>query len=222
MPKPHRHQPVPASAAGGKSAYPGRLIAVIGNSGVGKTTLVRALCAVADFTPALEQHGERPFQAQFAIEHACFGLANQIDYLLYRAEQEFDLRRTADLGIVDGGLDLDFYGFTQLFQRRGYLTDAEFDLCARQHALLRSLLPAPDLYLFLDAPVEVALARHAARGRVLEIAAQRDLADLDELVRAWMWTIDPNQVYVVDASEEAMLDRESVRVLAAALLERLS
>jgi hypothetical protein len=37
-----------------------------------------------------------------------------------------------------------------------------------------------------------------------------------------MWTIDPNQVYVVDASEEAMLDRESVRVLAAALLERLS
>ncbi len=43
----------------------GQLIAIVGTSGVGKTSLARALRAAHPFNVGLEQHAERPFQALF-------------------------------------------------------------------------------------------------------------------------------------------------------------
>ena len=72
----------------------GKLITIIGPSGVGKTALVRALARAHDFATALEQHDKRPFQALFKQDPR-YGLANQIDYFLLRAEQERTLRATS-------------------------------------------------------------------------------------------------------------------------------
>ena len=66
----------------------GKIIVVIGNSGVGKTTLCAALSAAGPFAVGLEQHAERPFQALMAADPPRYALANQVDYLLRRAEQE--------------------------------------------------------------------------------------------------------------------------------------
>jgi deoxyadenosine/deoxycytidine kinase len=108
----------------------GKLIAVVGASGVGKTSLVKALTQTGNFAVAFEQHTERPFQALFKRDPQ-YGLANQLDYLLYRTEQEKEIRSSGNIGLVDGGLDLDFQGFTRLFHARGLLSDLEFDLCHR-------------------------------------------------------------------------------------------
>jgi len=95
-----------------------KLIAVVGASGVGKTALVQALSSVYPFATAYEQHAERPFQALFKND-SHYALANQIDYFLLRAEQEKLLRRaSARIGLIDGGLDLDFHGFTRLTSTR--------------------------------------------------------------------------------------------------------
>lgn len=175
------------------------LIAIVGNAGVGKTTLTRKLCAATGYHSALEQHAERPYQRRFAADLTRYALANQLDYLLFRAEQEVALCRQGGSAVVDGGLDLDYHGFTHLFHRRGYLDDDAFALCGRQHALLRSLLPPPALYIYLMAPLEVVLDRHRQRNRMLEITAQRDLADLDVLIAAWMAGVDPADKLVIDA-----------------------
>jgi len=68
-----------------------KLITVIGPSGVGKTTLVQSLAKTGQFTTALEQHTERPFQLQ-AKQDRQYTFANQMDYLILRAEQERGLR----------------------------------------------------------------------------------------------------------------------------------
>jgi len=94
-----------------------KLIAVFGASGVGKTALVQALANARPFATAYEQHAERPFQTLF--EHnSRYAFANQIDYLLLRAEQEKALRASTQTGLIDGGLDLDFHGFTRLTSTR--------------------------------------------------------------------------------------------------------
>ena len=178
----------------------GKIIVVVGNSGVGKTTLCAALSAAGAFTTGLEQHAERPFQALMAADPPRYALANQVDYLLRRAEQERALRAGALPGLVDGGLDLDFHAFSRLFHGRGYLSDAEFALCARLYGTLRGLLGPPDLILRLTAPLDVVEARYARRGRPLEIAQRDDLVLMEGYITDWLATVHDVPVIAVDAT----------------------
>ncbi len=180
----------------------GQLVSIIGNAGVGKTTLAQALCATGQFVAGLEQHAERPFQALFAGDLPRFALANQVDYLLLRAEQEEALRAFAGTGVVDGGLDLDFFVFTRLFHRRGYLSGAEHELCERLYRRLRRLMPAPDLYIHLTAPIEVLTTRFLARHRSLEIARVEDVPLIDELLADWLAREKPRSLLSIDAGAD--------------------
>jgi deoxyadenosine/deoxycytidine kinase len=180
----------------------GQIILVAGNSGVGKTTLTTALCELAPFSTGLEQHAERPFQSLMAGDLHRYALANQVDYLLLRAEQEREIRAEPEPGLIDGGLDLDFYGFTRLFHQQGYLTDSEYNLCKRLYHTLRGLLGPPDLILYLTAPLPVIEQRHARRGRPLEIARREDLSRMDALIEDWIKMVSSIPIIPIDAGRD--------------------
>jgi deoxyadenosine/deoxycytidine kinase len=172
----------------------------IGASGVGKTSLVRALHARGDFALGLESHAERPFQALFKRDPH-YALANQVDFLLYRAEQERLLRLDPRPALVDGGLDLDFHGFTRLFHARGWLTDPEFDLVRRLYTLTRDLLPPPDLIVHLTASDEAVRARLATRDRI-NIASAADASLLASFLDEWLDAVPPERILRLDVTHE--------------------
>lgn len=202
----------------------GKLVAVIGNTAAGKTTLVQRLAAAAPFVTGLEQHAERPFQQPFAGELTSgaaggyrYALANQIDYLLLRAEQERAIRAQPGIGLVDGGLDEDFFVFTRHFLARGYLTAAEFDLCERFYRFVRTVQPMPDLFVLVDAPLDVLTRRHARRARSLEIAVAADLAALQSQVDAWVACLPAERLLVMDAARDDAFAPAAIQDLLAAI-----
>ncbi len=199
----------------------GKVILIAGNSGVGKTTLADALCRLRPFARGLEQHAERPFQALMAADPGRYALANQVDYFLLRAEQERAIREGTVDGLIDGGLDLDFHGFTRLFHARGYLSAAEFDLLRRLQAALRAALGPPDLVLYLTAPLPVVEARYARRGRPLEIARRDDLARLEQFVAEWVAGLAGVPVIHIDATADDCFSAAQLAKLLARLDDRL-
>ncbi len=177
-----------------------KLISIVGASGVGKTTFVNALAKTAKFATAFEQHAERPFQSLFKQDNK-YALANQLDYLLLRAEQEKQLRAGGKTGLMDGGLDLDFHGFTRLFRRRGLITHPEFDLCLRLYTLVRELLPPPDLIVLLSASQKTIEGRLASRRRI-NIASAHDAELMEGFIREWLESISAEKILRIDASNE--------------------
>ncbi len=197
----------------------GKIVSVVGPSGAGKTSLVNVLEKTGRFVVAYEQHTQRPFQALFK-QDARYGLANQIDYLLLRAEQEIELRDERKMGLLDGGLDLDFHGFAKLFHARGLLSAAEYDLCQRLYTVLRSQLPLPDLIIHLHADEETIRARLAGRSRI-NIASSEDTQLFNRFLTDWLGSLPAEQVLDLDVTREDLLFARSLPVILKRL-ERLA
>ncbi len=190
-----------------------KLISIIGASGVGKTALVQVFAKTKNLNTAYEQHTERPFQALFKQDKR-YALANQIDYLLLRAKQEKELRASSHIGLIDGGLDLDFHGFTRLFLSRNLLSQPEFDLCRRLYTFIRETLPPPELIVRLNADVETVTSRMVGRKRI-NIASAEDTALFNSYLDEWLADIPSAQILELDVSNEALDYQNSTnRILA--------
>jgi deoxyadenosine/deoxycytidine kinase len=195
----------------------GKFIVIVGNTGVGKTTLVRALAATGRFVTGMEGHGERPFHALFK-DNPRFALANQIDFLLLRAEQERQLRSSQSVGLQDGGLEQDFHGFTKLFRNKGLLSSDEFALCERLYRHIRSAQPPPEAIIRLTAPLDMIAARFTRRGRPIEIAEREDLCSIEALLDDWLADVEPGRLLRLDVSA----DDPSCRLILPSVLDFIS
>jgi deoxyadenosine/deoxycytidine kinase len=166
----------------------GKLISVVGNIGAGKTTLVKLLCERGAFIPYWERPEERPFQAAFTEDMKKWALANQMDFLLFRAKQELITRQRNEIAIMDGGFDQDFYVFTRNLFNKGHLLQGEFDICEDFYHFARRFLPPPDLLIRIVINLPTLLKRRSSRVRktVDESFDEQIFIDLERLLDEWL------------------------------------
>ncbi len=166
----------------------GKLITVAGNIGAGKTTLTKLISDKAGFTPYWEKPEEHPFQQDFTEDMRKWALANQMDFLLFRGEQERIIRQGDQTAIMDGGFDQDFHVFTRNLYNKGYLSAGEFRICERYYQLIRSFLPPPDIIIriMIDPPTLLQRRLKRVRNTVDRSFDPQEFADLELLLDGWL------------------------------------
>jgi deoxyadenosine/deoxycytidine kinase len=142
-------------------SLPYRFIAIEGPIGVGKTTLASRLAATLGAELVLERPEENPFLERFYRNPRAGALPAQLYFLFQRLQQLNALKQQdlfAPLRIADYLIDKD-----ALFARVT-LDEEEYRLYEQVYRRLASDVPRPDLVIYLQARVDVLLARIGRRG----------------------------------------------------------
>lgn len=175
-------------------------IAIEGNIGAGKTSLVRKLAADFGALAVEETFSDNPFLPLFYRNPARYALPLELSFLAERFQQ---LRATySKPELFSHGILSDYTFHKSLLFARVNLSQAEFELYQRIFRLMDGQIPLPDLIVFLYAPVEHLLANISRRGRSYERAITADyLQRLNEAYMSFFRQSLDQRVLILDTSK---------------------
>jgi deoxyadenosine/deoxycytidine kinase len=164
-----------------------KFIAVAGNIGVGKSTLVDLISQELDWTPFYEPVTENPYLSDFYEDMQAWGFHSQIYFLMRRLRIHRKLMDTKGSVIQDRSV----YEDAEIFARNLYLQNAinqrDYETYQELYHVLVEFLPPPDLVIYLRASVITLVERIGKRGRDYEKTISTEyLADLNHLYEDWV------------------------------------
>jgi len=158
-----------------------RYIAVEGPIGAGKTTLARHLAFALDYPSLFEPVVENPFLERFYNDHSAdLALPTQLYFLLHRTQQIAEIPINDLLGPT---LITDFLAEKDRIFAEVTLSKDELALYNQISSALFKKGPAPDLVIYLQAPVPILKKRIQSRGLDFEQAIETNY--LENLVEKY-------------------------------------
>jgi deoxyadenosine/deoxycytidine kinase len=177
-----------------------KFIAIAGNIGVGKSTLVNMMCERLGWEPFFEGVVDNPYLADFYADMERWSFQSQVFFLSRRLR---DLRHLMDFPktvVQDRSVYEDAEVFAKNLYRQGFIHDRDWKTYRELYEVLTELLPPPDLVVYLEASVPTLLQRIELRGRDFEKKIAPDyLAQLNELYQEWIRGFNLCPVLVVPA-----------------------
>jgi deoxyadenosine/deoxycytidine kinase len=168
-----------------------RLIVVAGNIGVGKTSLAERIGARLGWMTGYESVSDNPYLPDFYADMKTWSFHLQVYFLGHRAKQYLELAGDARSVILDRSIYEDAYIFARALHHMDNLGERDYLAYRRLFELVVSSLPAPNLLIYLKAPVEVLLERIRRRARGMETGISADyLSLLDLFYEEWLASFD--------------------------------
>ncbi len=164
-----------------------KFIAVAGNIGVGKSTLVNLLCERLGWQPFYEPVGDNPYLADFYANMGAWAFHSQIFFLARRLRAHYELAQHPTSVIQDRSVYEDAEVFAENLFRQGALQPRDYQTYRELYETVVQLLPPPDLLIYLRASVPTLRQRIARRGRDYERAiSPQYLQSLNDLYESWI------------------------------------
>ena len=185
-----------------------RYLVLAGNIGAGKSTLVELLCRHLGWTPYFEPVAENPYLRDFYGDMDRWAFQSQTFFLMHRARSHRELSLETGSVVQDRSLYEDAEVFATNLHRQGKMSDRDYLVYRDLYSVLSSLLPPPDLVVYLRASVPTLRRRIQQRARAFEqTIADEYLDGLNALYEQWVdgFTLAP--VLTVEADETDVLDR---------------
>jgi deoxyadenosine/deoxycytidine kinase len=162
-------------------------IAVAGNIGVGKSTLVDLLAQRLEWAPFYEPVGENPYLADFYADMTAWSFQSQIFFLTRRLLAHRQLLDHPTSAIQDRSVYEDAEIFAHNLYIQGHMAERDYQTYRDLYQVLTRFLPPPDLVIYLRASVDTLRRRIEQRGREYERQIQTEyLQRLNDLYDAWI------------------------------------
>jgi len=179
-----------------------KFVAVAGNIGVGKSTLVSMLSGRLGWQPFFEPVGENPYLVDFYQDMRLWSFHSQIFFLTRRLRAHRQLCDHPTSAIQDRSVYEDAEVFAQNLFRQGLMDERDYLSYRELYLVLTEFLPPPDLVIYLRASVPTVQARITSRGRDYERTITADyLEQLNTLYEEWINRFSLCPVLAVPADE---------------------
>jgi deoxyadenosine/deoxycytidine kinase len=164
-----------------------QFVAVAGNIGAGKSTLVALLSQRLGWQPFYEAVAENPYLADFYADMHQWGFHSQVFFLSNRLRAHRQLVDHPTSVVQDRSVYEDAEVFACNLYHQGYLNERDYRAYRDLYESINAFLPPPDLIVYLRAPIEALRRRIAQRGRDYEQTIDPAyLAQLNQLYEDWI------------------------------------
>lgn len=164
-----------------------KFVAVAGNIGVGKSTLVQLLSSRLSWEPFYEPVGDNPYLADFYGDMRTWSFHSQIFFLARRLRSHRQLIDHPTSAIQDRSVYEDAEIFARNLFLQGNMAEREYQCYWELYQVLSEFLPPPDLVVYLRATTDTLRRRIALRGRDYEQQIHPEyLEQLNALYQSWI------------------------------------
>jgi deoxyadenosine/deoxycytidine kinase len=189
-----------------------RIIAVAGNMGAGKSSLVAWLEKKFGMVPFFEPNEENPYLQDFYGDMPRWAMSSQLFFLVRRYQIHRAVVERAERDprciVQDRTLYEDAEIFAAHLHEKGYLDARDWGMYQDLYATLKKEIRPPDLMIYLRCPLKTLTQRIKKRGREFEKAIPKAyLASLERLYEAWFARYDLSPSFVVETDRLDYIER---------------
>lgn len=175
-----------------------RFVAVSGNIGVGKTSLVRYLTERYALTPIYEPFGDNPYLDDFYADMDRWSFHSQVFFLARKFRLHQELQAATGTYVLDRTIYEDAEIFATYLAHSGRMADRDHATYLELYEAMKQSLEPPHLLIHLRCSVRAIRRRIRQRGRPSEQGIPAAyLRRLNDLYEAWIsrWTESPLLVW---------------------------
>ncbi|MEZ4450711.1 MAG: deoxynucleoside kinase [Nannocystaceae bacterium] len=179
-----------------------RFIAVAGNIGVGKSTLVHFLARQYRLTPHFEPNEGNPYLTDFYGDMPRWAFHSQVYFLAKKFRIHQDLCAAPEAVIQDRTIYEDAEIFAENLFRRRQMSARDYQTYRDLYEAIVRQLPPPDLMIYLKCSMRTLRARIKTRGRPEEQAIPISyLRRLQALYDQWFARYDLSETVVIETDK---------------------
>jgi deoxyadenosine/deoxycytidine kinase len=177
-----------------------RYIAVAGNIGAGKTSLVEFLCRRYDLKPFYEPNDTNPYLKDFYKDMRAWAFHSQIYFLTHKFRLHRELEKYPGTVIQDRTIYEDAEIFARNLHRSRNIGKRDYATYRELYETIRRDLTPPDIMIFLRCSVRTMRQRIRQRGRGMEQAIPTSyLRRLNQLYTEWIQSYDLSPLIEIES-----------------------
>jgi len=179
-----------------------RSIAIAGNMGSGKSTLVDFLARTYDVSPFYEPNEENPYLPDFYKDMKRWAFRSQLYFLSnkFRLHQELD--RTPGVVALDRTIFEDAEVFATALHQMRKIDKRDWQTYWGFYQAILDAIKPPDLMIYLRCSMRTLRQRIRLRGRAMEQDVPLAyLKRLDRLYEKWIDSYDMSEVLVLETDK---------------------